>query len=100
MPTEDGPWPGVSDPTVGGHIEIPLRLDYPFISSQFLPYYCLGFVCLFVFKGNTYWMGIVRIKFTLSELLLAHVYNCPPLVFPEMQSPPPRCPRHAPRHRG
>lgn len=54
MPTEDGLWPGVSDPTVGGHTEIPLRLDYPFISSQFLPYYCPGF-CLFLKEIPTGW---------------------------------------------
>lgn len=37
MLTQDGPWSGVSDLAIGGHIEIPLRLDYPFTSSQFLP---------------------------------------------------------------
>lgn len=83
MLTGGGAWSEVSDPTVGGHIEIPVRLDYAFISSQFLPFswcYCPGvFIC---FKGNIYWMGTIRIKLTLSELLLAYLKTVPHLVFP------------------
>ena len=71
MLTEGGPWSGVSYPTVGGHIEIPLRWIIPLspLNSCHLPDSTVQGVC---FKGNTYWMEIVRIKFTLSELLLAH----------------------------